>query len=132
MGTKNQITDSKNSRFFMKKNTKNSNNTNSNSVQSTGQRRFMNDQRKLQLQKKSTLLFIQENQENPNDPQSKNIESKFNTEAKADSQPALNRRKTMIDQYRTTSLLTKTITMKPSRKISNDSHNKSMLYSYHL
>ena len=53
----------------------------------------MNNERKLALQKKSTLLFIQEN---PNDPQSKDND-KTNL---ADKKSNLIKKRTMIDQIK--------------------------------
>lgn len=94
---------------FHRKNTRQSNYTNSNSVKSAHNRViYMKEQRRKALQKKSTLLFIQENQENPNDPQSRNYLSNKPFE----NQATLMRRKTMVEQSKTSNLLFKSRSFK--------------------
>jgi hypothetical protein len=89
---------------FIRHNSKNSNNTNTNSAKSTVKMNVIKKNRKLALQKKSTLLFIQEN---PNDNGGKNNVFGFHHRPPINEISKLTKKKTMISEYRGGSLITR-------------------------
>lgn len=104
------ITASNTSRLI-RRTTKNSNMTNSNSNKSMKKSAFMTKDKNFTLKKMSTHLFIQEN---PNDPQSQSQIPKILSKPSTD-EVILSRKKTLIQQYNSTNLLQKSMTFKPKK-----------------
>lgn len=112
---------------FIRNNSKNSNNTNTNSVLSAGKKNIFKEKRKLALQKKSTLLFIQDS---PNDLKSKNNVFVFNQRPPVNNMNKITKKKTMINEYKGGSLIfrSKSFAQRNSESSENAKSKRSTIF----